>query len=220
MTTLQLDPDAFAESTIPQIITASNVDLRLTQPPKRFFRHGWQSWTLTTWLDPSDPPLPIRAPEFRAKDEDPVYAFHKNHVSAWVGAVELGEDDIILLGSLGLGGRVELDGTTLKGFYEVVQTGNLSNEWFAARGNEDDVFAKYISFLESKFGKTRFEKPPRVWCSWYSLLKWINEPALAKALHGLKDLPFDVFQVDDGWQDNSGHWEPNSKFSSGMSAFA
>jgi len=216
MTTLLLDADAIPETSQHQIILASRVDLSLSQPPKRFFRHGWQSWTLTIWLDPSYPPLPIRAPEFRAKDEDPMYAFHKNHVSAWVGAVEFDDDDILLIGAINLGGRVELDKQTLKGFYEDGHEG----EWLIARGKEDDVFAIYTSLLETKFGKSRYEKPPRVWCSWYSLFKWINEPILTKALNELDDLPFDVFQIDDGWQDNSGNWEASKKFPSGMAAFA
>lgn len=215
MTTLLLDTEALLESSH-QIFTASRVDLSLCQPPKRFFRHGWQSWTLTTWLDPSDPPLPIRSPEFRAKDEDPAYAFHENHVSAWVGAVELAEDDILLVGALDLSGRVELDDYTLKAFYEDGHEG----EWLIARGAEDDVFSKYTLLLEAKFGKTRFDNPPRVWCSWYSLYKWINESILAKALHGLGNLPFDVFQIDDGWQDESGHWEAGKNFPAGMAAFA
>jgi alpha-galactosidase len=216
MTTLILDADAIPESSHHQIIIASRVDLHLIQPPKRFFRHGWQSWTLTTWLDPADPPLPIRAPEFRAKDEDPAYAFHKNHISTWVGAMELGEDDTLLVGALDLSGRVELDRQILKGFYEDERAG----EWLIARGKEDEVFAKYASFLEAKFGKARFETPPRVWCSWYSLFKWISEANLTNALHDLEDLPFDVFQIDDGWQDDSGHWEAGRKFTSGMAAFA
>ncbi|MDX1378437.1 MAG: glycoside hydrolase family 36 protein [Anaerolineales bacterium] len=216
MTTLILDADAIPESSHHQVFTASRIDLSLPQPPKRFFRHGWQSWTLSTWLDPTDPPLPIRAPEFRAKDEDPAYAVHRNHVSTWVGAVELDEDDILLIGALDLSGRVELDGQYLKGFYEDEHEG----EWLIARGQEDGVFAAYVSFLVAKFGKARFEKPPRVWCSWYSLYKWINEANLTKALHDLEDLPFDVFQIDDGWQDVSGNWEAGKNFPSGMAAFA
>jgi alpha-galactosidase len=216
MTTLMLDVDAIPETSHHQLFLATHIDLNLTKSPMKFFRHGWQSWTLTTWLDPSDPPHPIRAPEFRAKDEDPVYAIHKNHISAWVGAVELGNDDILLVGALDLSGRVELDRQILKGFYEDDHEG----EWIIARGREDEVFAKYTSLLELRFGKTRFENPPRVWCSWYSLLKWINEPILTRVLHGLGDLPFDVFQIDDGWQDKSGHWEPGKKFPSGMTAFA
>jgi alpha-galactosidase len=216
MKTLLLDADAIPETSQHQIILASRVDLKLTQSPKKFFRHGWQSWTLTSWLDPSDPPLPIRAPEFRAKDEDPVYAFHKNHVSAWVGAVELGVDDVLLVGALGLSGRIESIGHTLKGFYEDDHEG----EWLIARGREDEVFTKYTNLLETKFGKTRYEPPPRVWCSWYSLYRWINEPILTKALHELGDLPFDVFQIDDGWQITHGDWEPNKKFPNGMKLLA
>jgi alpha-galactosidase len=216
MEPLLLDADAIPRSSQHQIILASRVDLNLTRPPKRFFRHGWQSWTLATWLDPSDPPLPIRAPEFRAKDEDPAYAFHKNHISAWVGAVEMGEDDILLIGALGLSGRVELYGCTLKAFYE----DDREEEWLIARGKEDEVFERYISLLEKKFGRTRYNHPPRVWCSWYSLYKWINESILTNALNDLGDLPFDVFQIDDGWQDESGQWEAGKNFPSGMTSFA
>lgn len=224
MTTLQLDADAIPESSQHQIILASRValrlgsgqDLDLARPPKRFFRHGWQSWTLTSWLDPSDPPLPIRAPEFRAKDEDPAYAFHRNHVSAWVGAVELGEDDVLLIGALGLSGRVELNGYTLEGFYE----DEAKKEWLLARGREDEVFDKYVDLLRTKFGRTRFDIPPRVWCSWYSLYKWIDESILTKALNDLGDLPFDVFQIDDGWQDESGNWDAGKNFPSGMASLA
>ena len=216
MTVLNLHLDTFARNADAQIISASALSLSLTQPPKRFFRHGWQSWTLTTWLDPSEPPYPISAPQFRTKDEDPGYAFAKNHVSAWVGAVELADNDIVLVGALNLSGRVELDDTTLKAFYE----DNHESQWVLIRGAEDEVFAKYASMLETKFGKSRFEKAPRVWCSWYSLYKWINEHIMGNALHALGDLPFDVFQLDDGWQITHGDWEPTKKFPSGMDAMA
>jgi alpha-galactosidase len=211
MNTIRIDDNLLSGQTI----TASRVDLSLPQPPKLFFRHGWQSWTLTTWLDPSERPLPIRSPQFRAKDEDPLHAFAKNHISAWVGAVELGDDDILLLGALGLGGRIELDSTSLIGSYEFGE-----GAWFIARGSEDDVFQSYANLLAEKFGKTRYEKAPRVWCSWYSLYKWINEHIILNALNSLGDLPFDVFQIDDGWQITHGDWEPTRKFPSGMSELA
>jgi len=198
------------------MISASSIRLNLPQPPKRFFRHGWQSWTLTTWLDPGSPPVPVRSDEFRVKDEDAPYAFSTNHVSAWVGAIELGDDDMLLLGALDLGGRVELDDSILKGFYE---TGEES-QWLVARGTEDEVFSKYAGLLEKKFGKGRFEKAPRVWCSWYSLYGWINERIILKALKDFGDMPFDVIQLDDGWQLAHGDWEANKKFPSGMQALA
>ena len=198
-----------------QIFTAARLDLQLDQPPQRFFRNGWQSWTLTTWLDPAEPSIPISAPQFRAKDEDPLYAFAKNHVSAWVAAVEFAEDDIFLVGALNLGGRLELDGKVIRASYEVSE-----GDWFVARGTEVSVFAAYAQRLSERFGKTRFEKPPRVWCSWYSLYKWINEHIILHTLKSLDDLPFDVFQLDDGWQITHGDWEPSRKFRSGMQHIA
>ena len=213
---VELNLDTLHRAAGPQIVSASRIDLNLPQPPSRFFRHGWQSWTLTTWLDPTEPPLPVRSPQFRAKDEDPAFAFSKNHVSAWVGAVELADDDILLLGALDLSGRVELDGSTLKGFYE----DGRESQWLIKRGKEDEVFAEYASLLEMKFGKTRYERAPRVWCSWYSLYKWINEHVMLHALESLEDLPFDVFQIDDGWQITHGDWEPSRKFHSGMDQLA
>jgi alpha-galactosidase len=130
--------------------------------------------------------------------------------------VELADDDILLIGALDLSGRVELDGATLKAFYE----DEHESQWVLIRGREDEVFAKYTALLETKFGKTRFEKAPRVWCSWYSLYKWINEHIITNALHALGDLPFDVFQLDDGWQITHGDWESTKKFPSGMAKLA
>lgn len=209
---LESIPDPFDS----YLVSASSISISLPGPARKFFRHGWQSSTLTTWIDPTQPYLPVRAPEFRLKDEDPAYALHENPMSIWVGAVELEENDILLLAALDLSGRIELDRYSLTSFYEDEHAG----EWFIARGEEEEVFAKYANLLEIRFGQTRVDSPPRVWCSWYSLLKWINEPVLSKVLHGLGDLPFDVFQIDDGWQDKSGYWEAGKNFPSGMAAFA
>ena len=82
------------------------------------------------------------------------------------------------------------------------------------------MFTQYTSLLETKFGKTRFARAPRVWCSWYSLYKWINEHIISHAIRALGDLPFDVFQLDDGWQITHGDWEPANKFPAGMEAMA
>jgi alpha-galactosidase len=199
-----------------QIITGSSLRLSPPEPPRKVYRHGWQSWTLTTWLDPHDPPLPVRAAEFRIKDEDPGYAFHKNHISCWVGAVELGEDDILLLGALNMSGRVEFDGNVLHGFFEDGHEG----QWLIARGPEDAIFTKYAELLQEIFGKGRFAEAPRVWCSWYSLYGWVNENLFLKALNDFGNMPFDVFQLDDGWQLAHGDWEANSKFPSGMQSIA
>ncbi len=208
-------------SSLPQggesrIVDASSLTLSLPLPPKAFYRHGWQSWSLTTWLDPVAPPLPVRAAEFRVKDEDPGYALHGNPISAWVGAVELQENDILLLGALDLGGRVEMDGNSMHGFFE----DGHKRRWLLVRETEDNTFEAYSLALEQIYGKGRSAVPPRVWCSWYSLYSWINERVVLKTLHDFSDMPFDVYQVDDGWQLAHGDWEANSKFPSGMQSLA
>jgi alpha-galactosidase len=201
---------------ISQIVSAASLSINLPCSPKAFYRHGWQSWSLTTWLDPAAPPLPVRAAEFRTKDEDPGYALHRNPVSAWVGAVELVENDILLLGALELSGRVELDRVSVHGFFEDEHAG----KWLLIRGTEDDVFQAYARALEKVYGRDRSAAPPRVWCSWYSLYGWVNERIILQALQDFGDMPFDIFQVDDGWQLAHGDWETNAKFPSGMQSLA
>ncbi len=199
------------------ILSGACVTTRLPLPPKRFYRHGWQSWSLACWLDPSQPPARIRSAEFRNKDEDPPYALAENHVSAWVGAVELVDHQVLLLGALNLGGRVELDSTCLNGFFEA---GYPGNEWFLAHGEEREVFAQYAGLLAERFGRGCTEKAARVWCSWYSLYNLVNERVIHKVLDQVGDLPFDVIQLDDGWEIIYGDWEANRKFPSGMGDLA
>ena len=196
------------------IAGAPALSLNLPSAPVRFYRHGWQSWTLAAWIDPSLPVTPISAPDFRAKDEDPLYAISKSHVSAWVGAFEFGKDAVLLVGALDLGGRVMLQGAQMSAFYE-----SGGGDWFFALGKEDQVFKRYAQLLGERLG-SRPTRPLRVWCSWYSLYNLINEKILRQAITDLGDLPFEVIQVDDGWQRSTGDWEANKKFPSGMADMA
>lgn len=82
------------------------------------------------------------------------------------------------------------------------------------------VFTKYAEELGKRFGKRSDKPAPRIWCSWYSLYTAIDESILFRIFNELGDLPFDVLQVDDGWQTSIGDWETNGKFPSGMNALA
>lgn len=214
------------------MLSGAHVTVDLSVAPRLFYRHGWQSWSLAAWIDPSTPPVSISSPELRAKDEDPKYACSGCHTSAWVGAVELMDGSIILLGALDLGGRVKLENTLLSGFYE---TG--SGEWILVHGTEEQVFTVYTDILMKRFcllvassattpehsestWESRHARILRVWCSWYSLYGWVNENSFLTALEGLGDLPFDVVQLDDGWESAVGDWEANKKFPSGMTSIA
>ncbi|HNQ96181.1 MAG TPA: alpha-galactosidase, partial [Anaerolineales bacterium] len=199
--------------------------LSLPHPPQLFYRHGWQSWSLAAWTEPT--PLPVQRPAIlHPLQTDPHYANDKSPHSSWVGAVEFDEDDILLLGSLGLDAHVWLNENQLEG--DALRPKGVSKgqheadecEWFIARGNEKSVFAKYAAELGKRFGKRSSKPLPRVWCSWYSLYTAIDESILHRIFDDLNDLPFDVLQVDDGWQLSIGDWEANEKFPSGMNALA
>jgi alpha-galactosidase len=129
--------------------------------------------------------------------------------------VELPNGKVFFLGALGLESHVMLDGQILAGWYE---TGD--GEWFLASGDETEFMARYAEILGERLGKGTEKTPYRVWCSWYSLYAEIHENQILKILSDLEDLPFDVFQVDDGWQIGIGDWEANPKFPSGMEKLA
>ena len=204
------------------ILTGPNVSLEFDRLPNMYYRHGWQSWSLTTWHAP-DFPLPILKPTvLHAMQTDPVYAMHPAPNGSWLGAVEFEDGMILLLGSLGLEAHVAFhgqqshgDAPQLHGWYE-----SGSGDWFISYGDESTVFARYAELLGECLGRGTGKPAPRVWCSWYSLYTAIDQPLLGRIFDRLNDLPFDVFQVDDGWQVNIGDWEANQKFPAGMQALA
>ncbi|GAB4505340.1 MAG: alpha-galactosidase [Anaerolineales bacterium] len=197
------------------ILHGTPVFLQLPIHPRQYYCHGWQSWSLTTWLDPTRH-LPAQKPALlHPLQTDPLYANHPAPNGSWLGAVELENDYILLLGALGLEAHVALHDRQLHGWYE---TG--SGAWFVACGPEKQVFSAYAHHLQSQFGAAARRPAPRVWCSWYSLYTAIEESLLHRTFDALSDLPFDVLQVDDGWQTAIGDWTPNGKFPSGMEALA
>lgn len=209
---LQLDSPPETGSS--QIISASSLTVSLSRPPRLFYRHGWQSWSLAAWTEPT--PFPVQRPAIlHPLQTDPRYANDESPHSSWVGAVEFDDDDILLLGSLGLDAHVWLKENRLEGRHEAEGC-----DWFIARGNESSVFAKYADKLSKRFGGRSNKSAPRVWCSWYSLYAAIDESILHRIFGDMSDLPFDVLQVDDGWQMSIGDWEANEKFPSGMNALA
>ena len=203
-----------------QTFKAKEINIKLDSPPIRYYRHGWQSWSLTAWTGLA--PLPIQKPSiFHPLQVDAEYMRDKNPNGSWVGAVEFEDGNVLLLGALATDARVFFAQNQLS------PRGMLSGrseaddvEWFIAFGQENIVFNEYANQLGHRFGKIKKDGAPRVWCSWYSLYHMIDEEILFKTLDELGDLPFDVLQVDDGWQVSAGDWEANRKFPSGMNALA
>jgi len=197
------------------LVAGREVTLHHTLGLTRFYRHGWQSWSPTAWVELGTPPMPIEPPIRRVQAEDPVYAASPAHGGSGLGALEGRDGRVLLLGALGIGARVEADRQALRGFYE-----EGTGEWFVGYGEEETVFARYADLLREHLGWRSVGPPPRVWCSWYSYYQAISEEVLLRILNDLRGFPFDVFQIDDGWQLDVGDWAPNARFPSGMEAIA
>src|SRR3990172_2635949 len=198
----------------PQIIKTNNIEIELSSKPVKYYRHGRQSWSLAAWTDPS--PLPMQMPAIYHPLQVDVQHVRKEYPNgSWLGAVEFADGNILLLGALSTDANVSLVENQLSGHSEVDEI-----EWFIAFGQENIVFEEYAEQLGNRLGKLKKNGASRVWCSWYSLYHAIDEPILHKIFDELGDLPFDVLQVDDGWQVDIGDWEANQKFPSGMNALA
>jgi len=179
-----------------------------------FYRHGWHSWSPTGWVDPRDPVLPIRDEERRLGHDDPTHAFDTRVGSSCVGAARCTDGEYVLLGALTPGARVAPDGDVLRG---VSEAGEI--DWLVAGGTLNQVFDAYVGELTNRLGR-RGRGRMRVWCSWYSYYEDITEAAIRREVDDSVQFPFDVIQIDDGWQMGIGDWEPNAKFPSGMAALA
>jgi alpha-galactosidase len=198
------------------ILKGCNVSLLTPFKPCSFYQHGWQSWSLAAWTNLGQMPAP-KPDVMIPRIVDPVYAKHPSANGSWVGAVEFEDGNILLLGALGLESHVQYRDGNLAGWYE--SDGQVA-EWFAGYGPEASIFNIYAGLLGERFGRGSVKTAYRVWCSWYGLYTSIDEKSLLDIFDAMGDLPFDVLQIDDGWQIAVGDWQPNAKFPSGMEAMA
>ncbi|MBP2479555.1 alpha-galactosidase [Crossiella equi] len=180
-----------------------------------FYRHGHNSWSPCGWRLLSEPPLRIESAERRRTADDTVWDDPGRHHSSAVAAVRGADGRVLLLGALGLDvPRLAADQDVLTGWYEAEGA-----PWFLACGSEQEVFAAYAQHLGTQLGRGK-QRAGNVWCSWYAYYENITEEQLTKDITALRGLPFDVVQVDDGWEQRVGDWHANEKFPSGMRALA
>ncbi|HEY3313573.1 MAG TPA: alpha-galactosidase, partial [Anaerolineales bacterium] len=201
------------------ILNGNNVSLQIPPGARSYYAHGWQSWSLAAWTSFKAMPAPKPA-LMTPMQVDPVYAKHPSPNGSWVGAVDYQDGNILLLGALGLESHVQLRAGELQGWYNTTSREAAAREWFVGYGAESQVFDTYAQLLGQRFGMHTGKPAPRVWCSWYSLYKSIDEKKLKTIFRWLGELPFDVLQIDDGWQISIGDWQPNDRFPSGMDGMA
>ncbi|MBP9988226.1 MAG: alpha-galactosidase, partial [Ruminococcus sp.] len=84
----------------------------------------------------------------------------------------------------------------------------------------DNVTAEIKKWATLRAKPKRRNNPPAVFCTWYYYGKTVTYEDVSVNLQKIreKNLPFDVFQIDDGWETTLGEWTPNSKFPESMKA--
>ena len=83
---------------------------------------------------------------------------------------------------------------------------------------EIDAFARRKATL---YGSRR-RRRPAVFCTWYYYGLTVTYADVKECLRQIRQrrLPYDVFQVDEGWEVTLGHYEPNEKFPLSMADLA
>lgn len=205
------------------LLAGDDVAVSVPFQARRFYRHGFHSWSQAGWLDLQ---AQHQAPVLRhlwPQQDDPFLLASYPTASSGVAALQAPDGHILLLGALQVDARVVWSVPDLKGVCQPLDepdqaAGPAVRRWFLALAPELEAFDSYAQILSKVYGSAPAAPAPAVWCSWYSLFRDISEPALFHILEGLEGLPFDVFQVDDGWQQQIGHWLPNTRFPNGMPA--
>jgi alpha-galactosidase len=222
--------------------TAGRGRLGLGRPSRRwrFYKHGWQSWSLTLSLscaqdDPPAPP-PILGPSSIAPQKGRftselvgLVADPTTGASLLVGFItaadQLSQIRLDLPGdrhaSRTLSAMSYADGIT------VAPDQCLLSEKLLVDLTEPplDALARYGDALGRQMGALGWQHVPSGWCSWYYYFGGVSEQAVLdnlKFLHAHRDeLPLDYIQVDDGYQADIGDWTTtNDKFRHGLAWLA
>lgn len=219
-------------------------------PPVRMFRHGYQSWTPTgvaTFGVDADPSTRAGFEFLQAvhhADQRTVTAPDELR-SEWVTVLADGAGNALLVGFDD--GRSH-DGTLrLRHAPGDTSGGDTSNRgvelWAEAflgevalpagarrplhtvvidgAGPAADLLDRWAHRAGTVAG-ARVAAPYQVgWCSWYQYFHGVTEDAVRHNLARAGDWPFDVFQLDDGYQAAIGDWlTPAAAFPSGLAGVA
>ena len=230
----------------PKAIEHSNLAFR-TQKNKtdlRVFSNGWQSWSFTgpysseermrrSRLGFLQQPMVLNSgtPSFKKR------GLFSSDFFAIVG--EAGNQRGIVLGFLSQKQHFGTICTSLRDHFQIEMWANgdgtrlfhnetMITDWAAlctcnlAKVESIDPYLKAVSKYH---GIKSVSKPLTGWCSWYYYYQDISHSIIEDNLDALNeikhDIPFDLFQIDDGYQKQVGDWlDFNDKFPDGVSEIA
>ncbi len=102
------------------------------------------------------------------------------------------------------------------------------SQWLRVERRDEHIRSVFETIRRFAAGKARLyrarvQKPaPSVYCTWYYYGLTVSYRDVTENLNLLREqkIPFDVFQIDEGWERVLGDWEPNSRFPLPMSQVA
>jgi alpha-galactosidase len=209
--------------------------------PLRMLRHGYQSWTRTAMAtlgrdrDPSTTPgslemmQGVHHADQRSVDGDELR-------SEWLTVLADAGDDRVVAGFAAGNahdgtwrlrtnehGRPQLAAEAFLGdaTLETGVTRVLHPFAFEKGSDVPSMLDNWATRVGANNG-ARVRAPYQVgWCSWYHYFHAVNEEHIRSNLARADEWPFDVFQIDDGYQSAIGDWlTTNDKFPSEISELA
>jgi alpha-galactosidase len=212
--------------------------------PLRMFRNGYQSWTPSGVAvfgldrDPSAAPGSIELAR-GVHHADQSVARRGELRSEWVTVLQAAGSAPLLVGFDGgdrhdgtlrlrdgdsgpelwveafLGGAVLAPGEQRELHAVLVADGS-------GDGADASMLLEHWADEVGRVGQARVTAPYQVgWCSWYHYFHLVSEADLRANLALAGDWPFDVFQLDDGFQSAIGDWlTTNERFPSDLDAIA
>lgn len=198
---------------------------RSVRGPVRLLRNGWQSWspsavaTLGVDRDPSaGPAVPALVRQTHHPDAEPVTG---HELRSELVTVLVDRDGAHLVGFLGgdrHDGTVRARPGATDDRVEVRAEAYLGGAVLAPgerrrlhpvevrRGEPIDLLDGWAARFGAAAG-ARADAPYQVgWCSWYHYFTGVTEADVRSNLARAADWPFEVFQVDDGYQRAIGDW--------------
>jgi len=212
-------------------------------PDPRFFRHGYQSWSANGVARLGVDEDPSRTPGARSLSRgmhhaDPAVAAPGELRSELVAVLSSGDPARLLCagfdsgathdgtlrarlvdGDVELAAEAQLGGAVLAPGQQRSLHGVALTEGDTGCGPE--LLAGWAE-RAAGMGSARAGSPFVVgWCSWYQYFASITEELIRENLALAGDWPFDLFQVDDGYQAAIGDWlTTNDRFPAGLERLA
>lgn len=108
---------------------------------------------------------------------------------------------------------------------ELLPGQSLESEPLWIQSGEDwrELILHWANAKAAYFGLTDSRRPtPSVFCTWYYYGLTVTQQDVEENIRQIqeKKIPYDVFQIDEGWEVTLGEWQPNHRFQKSMKELA